>query len=90
MLSSIVLALSPFVVTGLTSAIKRLPIISNLSEGTRVALVRLIAALFSVISASLIFMLGGDPVGSASVEEAVLAFVTFLGATGAHGLMKGK
>lgn len=90
MLSSIVLALSPFVVTGLTSATKRLPVFNTLSEGTRIASVRFVAALFAVASASIIFMLGGDPVMQTSVEELVLAFITFLGATGAHGLMKGK
>lgn len=90
MLSSIILALSPFVVAVLTGATKRLPVFNNLSEGARIASVRFVAAFFAVASASIIFMLGGDPVMQTSVEELVLAFITFLGAVGGHELLKQK
>jgi len=89
-MSSLLLALSPFVVTGLTSLLKRIPQVSNLSETKRVAAIRFIVAILSLVSASLVFMLGGDPVGSTSVEEASLAFITFLSALGGHDLLKLK
>jgi len=87
-MNALLLALSPFVVTGLTSLLKRIPQISNLSESKRVAAIRFIVALLSLISASLVFMLGGDPVMQTSVDELVLAFVTFMGATGGHEMLR--
>jgi len=90
MFTSLLLAASPVIVTGIVSALKRLPVIDNLTDGGRVAAIRLVAALFSFGSASVIFWLGGDPVNHASVEEFVLAFITFLGAIGSHSLLKKK
>lgn len=90
MITSLILAVSPFIVTGLTSLTKRIPIINGLSDGARVAAIRLVAAVFSVASASIIFALGGDPVAHASVEEVVLALLTFMSATGGHELLKQK
>lgn len=90
MFASLLLAASPVIVTGIVSALKRLPAVDYLSDSGRVVVIRLVAALFSFGSATLIFWLGGDAVNHASVEEFVLAFITFLGAVGSHDLLKKK
>jgi len=86
-LAAVIPVLLPLIVTGLTSATKRLPVF-DLSEETRKIVVRLIAAVFSVVMASIYFMLGGDPVSETSISELVLAALLFLGSVGGHHLLK--
>ena len=87
--AALILAAIPFIVTSLTSLLKRAPVF-NLEEPFRSISVRLIAAVLSFVSATLLFMLGGDPVAEVHIEELVVALYTWLGALGGHNLLKRK
>ncbi len=89
-METLVLAILPFIVTGLTSVFKRIPVINNLSDGARLAAIRLITAVFALAAASGVYALGGDPITETSVNEFVMALYAFLGAIGAHSVLKNK
>ncbi len=80
----------PLIVTALTSVTKRIPVFANIPESARPTIIRFVVALWSLLGAGVIYMLGGDPITSTSIEEFVIAFVGFLGAIGGHELLKRK
>jgi hypothetical protein len=91
----IIFAILPVLVTGLTSLIKRTPIVSDdASQGTRSLIIRSIAAVLSIGGVWSAFALTGvspDPtVISNDVAILALGFMTFLGSIGGHEVASKK
>jgi len=88
-MENLLLLVSPFLVSGLVSLIKRIPTVENLSYGPYVVVVRIIALGLSLAGAIGTFMLTGN-LDESSVNVFVLALLNFLGSTGIHFLGKKK
>lgn len=85
-MEALVLALSPFAVSILTSLTKRLPAIDNSYGASRVWGVRALAAFFALVVA----YLGGQALDATMLESFSLALLNFLAATGTHFIGSGK
>lgn len=92
-MAALLFALNPFLVSGLTSLIKRIPAISNLSDGKFTVIVRLIAATLSLLGAIGVYLQTG------TLDQDQVAFfinvfidtiLNFTAATGIHFLGKKK
>lgn len=88
-MTDLLFALIPFVVSGLTSLIKRIPVLTSLSDGPYTWIVRFIAALLSFLGVLGAYIATGTLDASALTTFA-LALMTFIGATGVHFLGKKK
>lgn len=85
----ILLAFAPFVVSGLTSLIKRIPVLANMEDGPFTWIVRFIAALLSFLGVIGIYMTTGT-LDEGALQTFALTLLTFIGATGVHFLGKPK
>lgn len=89
-MDALIFAIIPFLVTGLTSLTKRIPVFDISDPAVRTAVVRAIAAVFAFLGVSFVYMFGGDPITQTSVEELVIALLTLFAAIGGHEVLKGK
>lgn len=87
-ISSILLAISPFLVSGLTQLLK--PSEGTKLAGYRAALLRFGVALLSFASVVGTSFLSSQKVEAISVETFAQAFVVFIGATGTYFWAKYK
>ena len=92
-MTPILLAVLPLIVTGLTSLIKRTPVVSkDASSEKRDLVIRGIAAVLSLLGVLGSFMLSGalpDPaILSDLVTTIALTFMVFIGSIGAHSVAK--
>lgn len=88
-MEALIFALVPFIVTPLTSLIKRIPLIDALPEGPYKWVLRFIVALLSFGGVIVAYMTTGT-VDTNGVSTFVLALLTFLSSTGIHFLGKKK
>lgn len=88
-MTALLFALSPFVVSGLTSLIKRLPVLANMSDGPFTWFTRFIVLLLSFGAVVGSYMSTGI-LDIDTLSTLTLTLLTFLGATGVHFLGKKK
>lgn len=89
-MDAIIVAGLPIAVTVITNLLKAVPVVNNLTDGARLAVVRLIAAVFSFLGVIGAYMATGAPIDPMSVQTLVLAFLTFWGSIGVHEVTKAK
>lgn len=94
-MSTLIFALVPVLVTGLTTLIKKTPLVSDsASQSTRNVIIRFIAALLSLAGIVGAFMLSGQTPDVSVINNDVtiiaLSFMAFLGSVGGHEIAKSK
>lgn len=83
-MNPILLALAPIVVSLLTSALKRLPLFSDMTDAWRTGAIRFLAVTLSFVSALMGAWVSGTEVDALSIQTFSDALVVFLGSTGAY------
>lgn len=89
-MNTLLYALTPILVTGLTSLFKKLPGISTVPDGVYLWTIRLVCAILSFLGVVATSYVTGSPVDPSSIETVSLTIMTFLGSVGAHYLGKKK
>lgn len=82
-MDSIVVVAAPLLVSWITGLVKN----HALSSDASVALVRVVAAILSLLAALATMWLGGPTIDSALVTGVVLSILNFFGATGVYHLV---
>ncbi len=94
-MQALIFAVLPLIITGLTSLIKRAPVVDNVADqGKRNVIIRAIAALLSLAGVVGKFMLTGQVPNPEILSDLVLTvslgIMTFFGSVGGHELLKRK
>jgi len=89
-MNTLLYALTPILVTGITSLFKRLPGMNTIPEGVYLWTIRFVCAVLSFLGVVATSYATGDPIDPSSVEAFSLTAMTFLGSVGAHYLGKKK
>ena len=90
MLESLIVLLSPVVVSFATQMWKKLPAFDLLTPGWHKTMLRISALVLSSIAASLTAYVSGQPVDMSSIAQLVSTVLYFLGSQGLYFLMKQK
>lgn len=89
-MTAILYALLPVIVTAFTALLKNIPVIGDMTGGTRLVVVRFIAALLSFLGVIGAHMTTGTEIDPSAVQLFVESLMVFLGAVGTHELTKQK
>lgn len=88
-ITAILLLAAPFVVSTLTALIKKVPVLTNLTDGPYTWIVRLIAFVLSLLGVVGAYMTTGN-LDVDALSVLTMTALTFLGSTGVHFLVKPK